>query len=80
MDGEKYLIKVVKLNPAIWNKKLFDYSDNELKNIIWLKIAKKFNMDGEDCLHFTNNWEVTNIYFSSDLSSQKMVSFTRTLC
>lgn len=50
MDGEKYLIKVVKLNPAIWNKKLFDYSDNELKNIIWLKIAKKFNMDGEDCL------------------------------
>lgn len=53
MDGEKYLIKIVKLNPAIWNKKLFDYSDNELKNIIWLKIARKFNMDGE-LLLFTN--------------------------
>lgn len=47
MDGEKYLIKIVKLNPAIWNKKLYEYADNELKNIIWLKLAKKFNMDGE---------------------------------
>ena len=53
--GAGCFIECVREHPALWDKSLKEYSDNQLTENIWIDIEKDLGLEGEYINQFSSN-------------------------